>query len=353
MKQLEIYFSEARFAYWASSEKLEKAGLKNKLITEFVNWRKNINLEIIENSLKNENICFITWHNRDYPSILKEIYDPPFIIYYKGSINIFNKITSNRLAIVGSRKHSAYAEKILNIFIPTLVNNNIEIVSGLALGIDSLAHQICLEHNGLTIAVLGSGLTRENIYPALNYPLSQTIICNKGLLISEFPPQTQPLKQNFPQRNRIISGLCQATLIIEAKEKSGALITAFHALEQNREIMTIPGNIFSDYSIGPNKLIKLGAKVITSPDEILEFFKIQNQKSLSIVPKIIEEIKLNNQSEKIIYKIIQEATERSEKISADEITRISKLDTSVINSTLSILELRGIAKNDELGYYIN
>ena len=353
MKQLEKYFSEARFAFLASPERLERTGLKTKLINEFIDWRKGVHLEEIENSLKKENVFFITWHDQNYPSLLKEIYDPPFIIYYKGYIDIFTDKTSNYLAIVGSRKHSAYAEKILNIFIPILVNNNIKIVSGLALGVDSLAHRICLAHSGSTIAVLGSGLKRENVYPTLNYSLSQDIIKNQGLLISEFPPQTQPLKQNFPQRNRIISGLCQATLIIEAAEKSGALITAFHALDQNREIMTIPGNIFSNFSIGPNRLIKMGAKTITSPDEILDFFKIQNQKTSIIPSKTKSKIELNSQNEKIIYKILQEAANRSEKITSDEITRLSKLDTSVINSTLSILELRGIAKNDDLGYYIN
>jgi len=353
IKLLEKYFLEARFAFIASSERLEKAGLRTRLVNEFIAWRKNVDLKEIEDSLKDQNICYITWHDINYPGILKEIYNPPFIIYYKGSINIFAKLFSNRLAIVGSRKHSAYAEKILNTFLPTLINNDIEIVSGLALGVDSLAHRICLKNRGLTIAVLGSGLKRENIYPTLNYSLSQEIINNNGLLISEFSPQTQPLKQNFPQRNRIISGLCQATFIVEAKEKSGALITAFHALEQNREIMTTPGNIFSDFSLGPNKLIKMGAKVITSADEILDFFKIENYITSPIYSKTNRKIELNNQNEKNIYKIIKEASERSEKISADEITRIAKLDTSVINSTLSILELRGIAKNDELGYYIN
>ena len=201
--------------------------------------------------------------------------------------------------------------------------------------------------------MLGTGLDCQSIYPSSNRQLVKNIIKKGGLIISEFPPKTQALKQNFPQRNRIISGLCQATLVIEAQNKSGSLITAHYALDQNREVLAIPGNIFSGYSSGTNNLIKSGAKTITKPEDIFEVFKIENQKKLSLNKRKMAEPNLISETEKIIYRILKSASEKAESLTSDEIIKISKLDTSVINSTLSILELRGIAKSNEIGYYIN
>ena len=354
---LENYFSDITNAFWASGLDLEKAGLRSKLVTEFINFRKNLNLENIKNNLNKENINFITLHDTNYPNLLKEIHGAPFVLYYKGNIKNLNDSNKNRLAIVGSRKHSAYANKIINEFIPTLISNNIEIVSGLALGIDSLAHQKTLDYDGKTIAVLGTGLDFNSFYPVINRQLAKNIVNSGGLLLSEFPPGTKALRQNFPQLNRIISGLCQATLIIEAQIKSGSLITANYALDQNREILTFPGNIFSEFSEGTNNLIKLGAKLITYPNDILEVFKIENKIIRNENSKYgatkNKKIILNNEAEKIVYQILKQANERAEKITSDEIIKISQLDTSVINSTLCILELRGIAKSDGISYDIN
>jgi len=350
MIKLEKYFSQASRAFETSSYELRRSGLKEKLINEFIIWRQNFKFEKIENELAKENIKYITWHDQNYPKFLKEISFPPYIIYYRGNIKILNDNKINQLAIVGSRKHSAYAEKIIKEIMPTLVYNNIKIISGLALGVDTLAHQEALNNKGLTIAILGSGINYASIYPRPNRQLAEKIINNNGLILSEFPPQTQPLKQNFPQRNRIISGLSQAVLVIEAKEKSGALITADYALDQNREVLAIPGNIFSEFSRGTNNLIKAGAKTITKIDDILEIFKIDTIKSDNKKRSII---KLKNEIEKQIYAILKQANERAEKISVDEIIKITKLDTALINSTLSILELRGIAKSDGISYDIN
>jgi len=354
---LEKTFSNPCDIFWASANDLEKAGLNKDLAHEFTEWRKKINFSIIEKELKQEQINFVTWHDSDYPALLKEIYAAPYILYYQGDLEALKGKGSARLAIVGSRKHSAYAEKIINNFLPSLLDRNLEIISGLALGVDSLAHQITLCGGGRTIAVLGSGLDKTSIYPRINYRLSQKIIKNKGLLISEFPPKTPALKQNFPQRNRIISGLSQATLVIEAKEKSGALITARYALEQNREVLAIPGNIFSEFSAGPNKLIKMGARPIVSSDDILEVFNLEVGKTIgqkhesnkNILPKP----DLQNEVERMIYNVLHQGQERAETITTDEIVKITKLDTAVINSTLSILELRGVAKSDGIGYAVN
>ncbi|MFA5024422.1 MAG: DNA-processing protein DprA [Patescibacteria group bacterium] len=355
LQKIEAYFSNLAAAFWASGLELEKAGLEPKLTGEFINWRRTFNLEAVLNELNKEKIKFITWHDENYPKLLLEIPAPPYILYYRGNLAPGGP---NRLAVVGSRKHSAYAEKTINELLPKIIEMKTEIVSGLAKGVDSLAHQAALNFKGRTLAVLGSGLNAKNIYPTINRSLAENIIRNGGALISEFPPDTPPLKQNFPRRNRIISGICQATLIIEAPAKSGALITANYALEQNREVLTVPGNIFSEFSTGPNNLIKAGAKTITIPEDILEVFKLENY--LEKLPpdrrshqlekkKFIPE----NENEKIIYALIEEAYAKNEKITTDELVVISKLDTATINSTLSMLELRGVAKNDGIGYALN
>jgi len=353
MRLLENYFSSIASAYLANSFYLEKAGLKPNLTTEFIKWRETFDLAAAENELTKENISFITWHNPEYPTLLKEIPTPPFILYYKGLKEAFSDKNKNRLAVVGSRKHSAYAEKVIVEFMPDLINQGVEIISGLALGVDSLAHQAAVDNNGITIAVLGTGVDSASIYPAINRRLASEIVNKGGLIISEFPPKTQPLRQNFPQRNRIISGLCQATLVVEAKEKSGSLITANYALDQNREVLATPGNIFAEFSGGTNNLIKIGAKTITKVEEILEVFGLETDEQEKGKKQTKQKIIFKTEEEKIIYDILKQSNERAEKITADEITRISKLDTSVINSTLSILELRGVAKSDGISYDIN
>lgn len=351
LQKLENYFPNLTNAFAATGFYLEQAGLSSKLAGEFIYWRQSFCPEKVIGELEKEKINFITWHDPAYPRLLLEIPAPPPILYYQGELNGEIK---NRLAVVGSRKHSAYAEKATAELLPPLIEAGIEIVSGLALGVDSLAHQTTLNHQGKTLAVLGSGLNPANIYPWSNRRLAENIITSGGALISEFPPDTPPYKQNFPQRNRIISGLCQATLIVEAKDKSGALITANFALEQNREVLAVPGNIFSEFSAGPNKLIKAGAKTITAAEDILEVFKIE-----SPAEPAKEKLKKRthyqpeNIIEAAVYNLIKQAGERAEKITTDEIIKISKLDIATINSTLSILEIKGVAKNDGCGYDLN
>ncbi len=360
-KRLEKFFPNMRQTFFANAVELERAGLRPSLVKDFVIWRKTpaASIKNMIAELEKEEISFIIWNDSGYPALLREISSPPPVLYYKGRLD---SDTDNHLAVVGSRKFSAYGEKAIAALLPEIVELKINIISGLALGIDALAHQKALELKGKTWAVLGSGLDYKSIYPASNRRLAQEIIDSGGALISEFPPRTPPFKQNFPQRNRIIAGLAQATLVIEAKEKSGALITASYALEENREVLAVPGNIFSEFSAGPNKLIKLGAKTITSPEDILEVYGLDTNSNNN--PSANSEtakkrttrqpsFSFNNEAEASVYRLLKEASERAEKISADEIVRKTKLDTSVINSTLSILELRGIAKNSESGYDLN
>jgi DNA processing protein len=349
LRKLEDYFPDLETAWRAPGRELEQTGLNPKLSQEFVAWRRTFNLTQTAEELIKQGINYTTWHDDDYPMLLKEIAVPPPIIYYRGQLNGQN---NNRLAVVGSRRHSAYAEKVITETLPKLVRAGIEIVSGLALGVDTLAHQASLNNQGRTLAVLGSGLFPSNLYPKSNRFLAEKIIQNGGAIISEFSPDTPPYKQNFPQRNRIISGLAQATLVVEAPAKSGSLITASYALEQNREVLAVPGNIFSLLSAGPNNLIKSGAQVVTRAEDILEIFNLNVKNQTTKAPPV-NDYRPANPAAALIYELIKQATERAEKITADEIVRQSQLDTATVNSTLSILEISGIAKKTESGYDLN
>ena len=204
--------------------------------------------------------------NNDYPQQLKNIYDPPLKLYVLGNKQILQE---KGIAIVGSRKATEYGKKVAFQFANQLAKKGINIISGLALGIDTYAHFGALQpqFTGKTIAVLGSGL--DEIYPKENIELAKQIIKLGGCIISEYPLGTKPQKLNFPQRNRIISGLSKGVLIVEASEKSGSLITADFALEQGRGVFAVPGNISSKTSIGTNNLIKQGAKLVTCCEEML------------------------------------------------------------------------------------
>ncbi len=221
-------------------------------------------------------IKIITLDDDTYPRLLKQIYDPPRRLYILGDLKAEEKYP---LAVVGTRNASDYGKRTTNYFVDALSRAGLTIISGLALGIDGLAHQATLGVKGKTIAVLGSGL--NVVYPSAHKKLFQQIIEAGGAVISEYPPETKPNKQSFPARNRIIAGLSLGVLVIEAPEKSGALITARAALEQGREVFAIPGDIYSRNSAGTNKLIEMGAKPVTKPEDILEEIIITNHTHFS------------------------------------------------------------------------
>ncbi|MDD4894931.1 MAG: DNA-processing protein DprA [Candidatus Omnitrophica bacterium] len=210
----------------------------------------------------------ITIGDEDYPDSLKQIPDPPIVLYVKGALKSQDK---SGIAIVGSRRASLYGLSCAEKFAYDLSGRGITIVSGLARGIDTLAHQGALKSGGRTIAVIGSGF--NYLYPAENKKLAEEISCN-GAVISEFPINAKPLAQNFPRRNRLISGLSLGVLVVEAAKNSGALITADCALEQGRDVFALPGKIDSPNSLGTNELIKQGAKLVSSAEDILEEFDI-------------------------------------------------------------------------------
>jgi len=283
--------------------------------------------------MQKENINIICPEDKDFPRLLKEIHTPPELLYYKGDISICDQ---NCLAIVGSRKITAYGKQVTTTITRELTINQLVIVSGLALGVDTFAHSACLEARGKTIAVLGTGINSNSIYPTTNRKLAEKIIEHGGLILSEFPLDAPPLRYHFPQRNRIVSGLSLGTLVIEAAQKSGALITARCALEQNRDVFAIPGNIFSDVSKGSNDLIKQGAQIITNSQEIIETLNLKQINIQKENKKILPE---NLNEEIIISHISHEATH------IDEITRQTKLPAPTVSSTLIMMEMKGMIKN--------
>jgi DNA processing protein len=210
-------------------------------------------------------ITVITILDKEYPPLLKEIYQPPWALFAKGDISLLEKVP--KLAVVGSRQATQYGKNAIQLIFPGLIDNGVLIVSGLARGIDALAHENAIKIGGKTIAVIAGGF--YHIYPKENMNLALEMMKNQ-LVLSEYPPDTKPLRWHFPSRNRIISGLSKGTLIIEAKRKSGSLITANFAVNEGRDVFSLPGSIFNPYSTGANELIQQGAKLVTSAEDILE-----------------------------------------------------------------------------------
>lgn len=340
-KKLYTYFPNLQAAWQASTLELQKAGLEENITQELINKKQDINPDLELDKINKENIQVITILDENYPKLLKEIFNPPALLYVKGEINNLNN--QFNLAVVGTRKITSYGKQITPEIIKPLVQNGFTITSGLALGIDALAHQATLETKGLTIAVLGSGIDQQSIYPSSNRYLAQNILAQNGTIISEFPIGTMPLKHNFPTRNRIIAGLSLGTLVIEAAASSGALITAFQALEQNREVFAVPGSLYNQQSQGTNKLIQKGAKLITNYQEILEELNLQEVKhyvsNQKIIPKTEEEKNILNNLSK-------------EPVHIDQIIKKTNLPAAQVSSTLSLMEMKGMIKNLGANNYI-
>jgi DNA processing protein len=281
---------------------------------------------------KNHN-SIITFQDENYPEMLKSIYDPPPFLFIRGEIRPDDR---NAVAIVGSRLASVYGKRITERIGRELVKNGITVVSGLARGIDSIAHLSALKEGGRTLAVFGSGL--DVIYPPENAKLAEKIT-GSGAIISEFLLGTKPEAPNFPRRNRLISGLSLGVVIVEAGEKSGALLTAACALEQNREVFAIPGNLGAKNSEGTNALIKQGAKLVTRVEDILEELKITGHGDKSAAVQIEPDLSRLSETEKDIFKLISDEPNHIDKIAG-----LASLGLPQVLSTLLSLELKGLVK---------
>ena len=264
LTQLENYFGNLGKAWEAAPADLKHAGLDSHSIHAITSWQPKLSLEAEMEKLDRYGVKVFTCHDPHYPSRLKEIYDYPPVLYVRGSLLPEDEWC---LAVVGTRRATVYGRQVTEEIVADLAQSKITIVSGLAKGIDSIAHRSALDVGGRSIAVFGCGL--DIVYPSENAELARRII-GQGALISEYPLGTKPKAENFPRRNRIMSGLSLGVLIIEADKSSGAMITAHLALEQNREVFAIPGSILSPASRGTNHLIQEGAKLVRDYTDILE-----------------------------------------------------------------------------------
>ena len=335
--QLENYFGTLALAWEAPSAELKQAGLDRKAIDDISHWRSTISLDNEMEKLERYGIKVLTYHDKDYPSRLKEIYDYPPLIYIRGSLVPEDEWC---LAIVGTRRATVYGKQVTAEMAADLVQSNITIVSGLAKGIDTIAHHSALAAGGRSIAVFGCGL--DVVYPAENTNLARNVM-QQGALVSEYPLGTKPKAENFPRRNRIMSGMCLGVLVIEAGESSGAIITANLALEQNREVFAIPGSVLSPMSRGTNHLIQEGAKLVRNYTDILE------ELNLTAVAHQIEmkEILPASEAESLLLKRLG-----AEPVHIDEVCRITGLPIATVSSTLAMMELKGMVKQVETMNYV-
>ena len=327
--QLENHFGNLEEAWKAVPAELRRSGLDGSSVRAINEWRPKISLDEEMEKLERFGIKVLNWHDPNYPARLKEIYDYPPLLYVRGSIVAEDEWC---LAVVGTRRPTVYGRQVAEEIVTELARSKITIVSGLARGIDSIAHHSALEAGGRSIAVMGGGL--DTIYPAENANLARSIIKN-GALLSEYHPGTKPRPENFPRRNRIMSGLSLGVLVVEAGKTSGALITAHLALEQNREVFAIPGSILSPASRGTNQLIKEGAKLVSDYTDILE------ELNLTAVTEQLEmrEIVPSSDAEALLLKKLS-----AEPIHIDEVCRLSGLPASIVSSTLAMMELKGMVK---------
>ncbi len=272
--------------------------------------------------------------DEDYPELLKQISDAPEILYYRG---ILPDKKENCFAVVGTRRPSPYGQQVAIQITGELADTGLTIVSGMAPGIDTFAHRTCVEKNKRTIAILGTGLDEESIYPQENLQLSRKIVEQGGCLISEFPPGTPGYPNNFRQRNRVVSALSLGVLVVEAKERSGSLITARYAKEQGKKLFAVPGQIFTLNAKGTNYLIKNGATLTENVNDILKELKIE---------KLFKESKSNkisyaeNETESVILDMLKE-----EALYIDKIIEKTSLNASTIMTTLALMEISGKIRN--------
>jgi DNA processing protein len=281
----------------------------------------------------------LTLYDPNYPPQLKQIADPPPLLFVRGNINL---LATPQIAIVGSRNPSPLGDCTAEEFANEMAMRGLTITSGLALGIDAAAHRGALRASGHTIAVFGTGPDR--VYPSRNKELAEQII-NRGTIVTEFPPGTQALANHFPRRNRIISGLCRGLLVVEAAKQSGSLITARQALEQNREVFAIPGSIHDPLARGCNALIREGAKLVECTNDIYEELGQYNQE-LNNTPVIQRESMLDLEQQKLLNLVKFDPT------SVDTLVKQSGFSVESVSSMLLLLELEGYICSAAGGGYI-
>lgn len=336
------YFGFAKSAWFAPKEKLHP--IIGKSYTEkFGTFRKEFNFENYLKKLDKQKISFVCLFENEYPKLLKQIPNPPIVLYMKGNRKIlrFTKDDNRAIAIVGTRHITRYGREITEMFTSSLSQAGLTIVSGMAFGVDGVAHKATIDAGGKTIAVLGNGVDLP--YPRENQKLYEDILDSGGLIVSEFPPGQPPSMGSFPSRNRIVAGLSDGVLVTEGASDSGSLITANFGLDFGRKVFAVPGPITSSLSAAPLRLIEKGAKLVVSPEDVLREFKIQNSKG-KIESQRFESLE---PEEKKIIELIE-----NESLHFDEIVRRLKIDSSKLGTILSLMEIKGIVKNSGGSYSI-
>ena len=335
---------EKLLKHFGSSEAAWKSNLKEfgevvgkSLITRFEAFRKEFDIEKYEERLVKQKINYVCLFEKSYPLRLRSIKNPPIILYSKGNFNISSE--QKILAIVGTRKITSYGRNVTEMFASKLAEQGLIIVSGLAIGVDEVAHSACLDSKGITVAVMGNGV--DICFPRENQKIYDRIISEGGLVISEYPPGQEPSVGSFPARNRIVAGMSDGILVTEGASESGSLITANFGLEFGRMVFAVPGPITSSLSAAPLRLIEKGAKLVVGPEDII--------KELGIKPSELPKNKkiysdLTHEEKKIIGLV------ENESLSFDEIVRRLKLDSSKVGTILSMMEIKGIIKNSGGNY---
>jgi DNA processing protein len=325
------YYGDLRAAWQAPEDQLQRIGLDKRAIATFQEVRATVDLDRYAARVSAAGIDVLTWQSDRYPRLLREVAASPPVLYVAGKLQ---EMDGWAVAVVGTRRVTPYGRQITRELVAGLARSNVTIVSGLARGIDGIAHKTALEVGGRTIAVLGSGLA--SVYPPEHRSLAREIVeKGQGAVISEYALDTPPDAKNFPPRNRIISGLSLGTIIVEAGERSGALITANFAAEQNREVFAVPGNINSQTSRGPNRLIQQGAKLVLGVEDVLEELNLT-----MITQQVAVQIALPESEEEATLL----AHLSPQPIHMDDLTRTTGLSSAQVGSTLALMELKGMVQ---------
>ena len=332
IKKLIKVFRTAERAWHAPAGKFLALNFDGESIREAIKRRETIDPKKEWGKLEKLDIKTISFFEKTYPPLLKQISSAPMLLYLKGNTDLLKE---KSLAVVGTRTPSSYGRAVVEDLVIKLAETGLVIVSGLAQGIDALAHMATLKANGKTIAVLGCGV--DQIYPLMNIPIAKEILEKNGLILSEYPIGTSALKQNFPARNRIIAGLSLGTLVIESKINGGALITAQQALESNRDVFALPGPINLPTCAGTNKLLREGAKVVLCIEDILQEFNLKELKGKEKIEMNLD--KLSGDEKTVIDLILAEPAH------IDKIIQTTKLKPNVVSAVLTGLELKGFIKN--------
>ena len=329
LQALRDHFGDLALAWQAPVDALQSAGLSQKLAERVAQVRAGVDLDRIIAQVKAQGIEILTWEDELYPLRLKEIDQPPPVLYVRGMLTTED---SWAVAVVGTRRVSAYGRQVTEDLALFLASNGVTVVSGLARGVDAIAHQAALKAGGRTIAVLGCGVDR--IYPPEHTQLAEKIMAN-GALVSDYALGTPPDASNFPPRNRIISGLSMATVVVEAGETSGALITAQFAVDQGREVFAVPGNILALQSKGTNRLIAQGARPMLSVHDLLDVLNLTRVTEQRFVRKVLP-------ADETEAKLMSVLTH--EPLHMDEIRTQTGLPIERVSATLVMMELKGLVR---------